>query len=323
MTAKTKQKFILLFTLFIVLAVYLWFYTLNTGTAIISTNLTNYKVTTSYKKFRCNKNPCKIEHRTGTWSFFIQKDGFSPVTKRLVIKRWKKVSFKTKLIKIVKLEISNVIPTNPNESPKKAIPVSLNINELVKPVWNQSQSKLVYLGTDDRLKIWSSEGIKPITIIHNLKSPLDLIWSRNKGNIVGLTDQSIFLINIKQGSRYKLNFDFTPKNPLFSPDGSYVLINDKANRILRIDFTSQRVTQLKKSADLKASAWLNKNLLLIAGKDNNNKRLLIETLNPIENTTEVITSKWDFSVDRIIFDSRNNTAYLRSGDKSIWYKMEF
>ncbi len=319
----TKIKNTLVFSLSILLAtgVYIWFYPMNKGTLNITTNVSEYIITTREKTIQCQKNPCLIPLKSGIHKLTLNKDDYFEQAQSTIIRRGKQEKLIITLKKIPSLKISTETPPNINKISQK-LPNKLNNKQIQSPTWDQDEKQIAYIDrNDDKLKIWKNNNSKIIASLKNISKNFKLYWSPNQMYLFGVDNNAIYFIDILKATRKKSILNLSPQNSKWSLDNNYLLLNNKNNKLYKINISGNEILSLEVEINLENSKWKEYNNLVYYANNIETNSSTIALFNTITQTNEMIMSKTEFSIDKI--STNNDIIYFHNPSLSTWYKLDF
>lgn len=320
-----RAKSILIFIVMVLLigGVYFWFYPLNKGKMEIMTGHSDYSIDVRGESIECPQDPCIVTLETGDHILTIQKDTYYSETIIINIKRGETIKTSVELRKIPTLTVSQIIPKDSRKKSLKELPEELKNLSILAPTWDQTEKKLVFLNlNDNKLKIWEeNKDLKVITTLKNIGEGFELYWSPNQIYLFGNIKEDIYFINTSKASRKKQVLDFTPQNIIWSLGSDYLLVNDEANNLYKIDFAQESLEPLPKILNLSNAVWESKDSLIFFSYNEDENKTTIENYNLLSQETEEIITKFNFPLSEIALDA-NNIIYFYNSDEKTWYYLE-
>lgn len=301
--------------------VIIWFTVLNKGTAIITTELTNYSITIRGKITLCEVDPCSIELPKGTYQIIFEKEGYNKNTTNITIKRGTKTPVVLMPKKIIKLKLKKSNTTE-KRNPKIQFPSDINPNNIISSVWNKERDSFLYLdSSDSRLKITKNGEESLITSLKNISPPFDLYLSDDSSKIIGNQGQDLYFIETKEGKRKKIVLNFTPSAITIAPTGDYILLNtDSELNLINWNDTNQ-LNNLQTSLNLNNSVWINSDELVTYEINKNNNKTIIWSFYPKTKTRINLTEKFHFPVSEIKYDQEVNKISIFNSEEKKWYEV--
>ena len=324
MTNKTQNILIFLLMTVLIGLVIVWFYVLNEGKLIVNAGVDNYTINVNNQLTSCPKDPCEIELKVGSYQVKFIKEGYIEASSQTTIVRGKTSAVKfeaKKKMEIIPIEAPIGAPIGAPMDP----PDDLNKDNIIGSIWNFKNDRFLFLdSSDSRLKIREPDGkITLITTLKNIFAPIDFYWSSDDKYILASNKSDIYFIEIELGSRKKQVLNFEPTQISWSPASDFVLFNDENRFLYKIDWENQENVQKSDvELDLGISAWIDDTTLLTYKTDTEKNQTEIWTYDPIDLTKESLAQKFDFPIDKITYDSSQNTAYLHHEREDTWYEMK-
>jgi hypothetical protein len=322
MTNKTQNILILAITAFMIVLVIVWFTVLNKGTVAITTGVTDYSVTINNVVIPCETDPCSIKSKIGTYGLIFNKEGYNSVSAKVEVARWKVTDVALKPKKKVEVMPSVVVPKT-EEDILPVLPADLNAENTMYPVWH-ADGRIIFIDkSDERLKIRNTDGkIRPVTIFKNITPPvMDFYWSGDGARVIGSQVGDLYFVDVEQGSRKKQILEFVPANITWSPKSDFILVDDGADNVYKIDWNNREPAKLESGFKLSQSKWIDDTTLLIYSIDIKNNKTSVWTLDPSSGITETLVEKYDFPVSEMVYDKEAGKAYLRNSKESAWYEI--
>jgi hypothetical protein len=221
--------------------------------------------------------------------------------------------------KISSLEESSDYQTTP-QKPTPQLPKGIESG-----IWNKSNTKVIFLDkTDEKVKIYKKTGkVSTITVLTDIRSPLFFYWSNSEKEVIGITEKSLYLIGIENGSRKKENLSFYPSAVTWSPDDNIILLNDSNLNLYQKEKIGYNITTtVKYKIDLTQSHWVDKNRIISFEINEEKGKTTIFTYNIKEKKREIVTEKYAFPVSELRFDTEKQTAYLYHSTQKKWYEIK-
>jgi hypothetical protein len=319
-----KTQNILIFTLMAVLItlVVVWFYVLNEGKLIVTAGVTDYIVYANNFQTTCHQDPCEIKLKIGRYGVRFEKDGFNTASSQITITRGKTsaVKFEAKKKMEIKASIGPSIEPSIENIPKK-----INKEDIIASKWNAENSRFLFLDKNDgRLKIMEPGGeIKLITTLKNIPPPINFYWSPSEKYILAGKKNEVYFIDVDTGSRKKQVLDFIPAWIAWSKTDDFLLMNDENNSMYKIYWANPENTEkLDIALNLGKSVWINDTTLIVYEIDAEKNQTEIWTYDLANMTRENLITKFDFPINKIIYNPEQNTAYFYNERESGWYEMK-
>ena len=321
MTNKTQNILILVITLLVLGVVILWFFVLNRGTVAVTAGLSDYSITINNITTSCPADPCLAKVKIGTYELKFEKEGYNPVSAKVDIARWKTSAVTLQPKKKVEIVPSAIIPKT--EAANPAIPADLNADNIISPVWS-ADGRLLFLDrSDERLKIRNTDGkIKLVTVLKQITPPINFYWSADSARIIGSQKGDLYFMDVDQGSRKKQVLEFAPSDIVWSPKSDFILVDDGSGAVYKIDWENrENPKKLEADPRLSQSEWIDDSTLLVYSIDTENNKTTIWTYNPSSEIREDLVEKFDFVIDKMVYDKEAQKAYLRNPRESGWYEI--
>lgn len=321
MSRRLKKIMVLLVTLLLAGGVYAWFYPLNKGALIITTDLPPYTIEEDERQTLCEQDPCEIILKSGLHHLRIRKEGYLAETLNVSVKRWQAEEASVELKKIPTLEPVETVPVETDK--KQGLPTTLEGQALLAPTWGPSGQQLAYWSLkDERLKIWSEEDTRPVAALQNMEKDLEWHWSPNEKNLFGVMKTDLYFINIEKASRKKITAPFIPQHLTWSPDNNYLLANDTKNDLYKISGTERVITSLEKRLDLTKAVWEGTEALVYFTYNEEADETSILKFNPLKQETKTILKKTDFPIEKIL-EGKDKMIYLYNPADETWYQLTY
>jgi hypothetical protein len=322
---KTRSKNILVFCAALVLAaaVYIWFYPLNKGVLIISSDAVPYLVTAGDMSFECAETPCRLSLKTGFYNLEIKKDKYLTETSPVNILRGKTTEISADLRKNPVLAVSAAIPPDEN-TPQKSLPEKVQSMSPANASWNVAENMLAFIDkTDNKLKILDENGtIKTVTPLNNMAESFRLYWSPDNKYLFGAEKNDIYFIDIENVARKKMSIGFAPVNIKWFPAGSYLLVNDDENGLYKIDIAKKTIEPIAVTLPLANAVWEKEGRLIFFTYDSSAKKTEIKSFDLNAGQENEILAQNNFSASKIRSDKDGNIYFYNSEEKT-WYNLDY
>lgn len=319
MANRIKSIFIFIITILLSAGVYIWFYPMNNGKLIVTTDQNQYSIIAGGKSIPCDSDPCEITLKSDIYNIKVQKNNYLPETIKVRIQRGRTSEISVKLKKNPTL---NPVSEAPEEKELRGLPEKLKGMSATTATWDLNEEKLIFLD-NNKLKIWEENGdLKTITTLRNIGDGLNLYWAPNENNVLGNIRDETYFINIDKASRTKQILKFIPKNITWSPGGKYLLANNTDNKLYKIDFSEKSVKPMETTLDLNNAVWNTDNSLIYFNYDQKENQTTISYFDVLSVKKTEILIKNDFLIEKIVADN-NNIVYIYSPDLESWNQLDF
>jgi hypothetical protein len=323
MTNKTQNILIFAVMAILITLVVVWFYLLNEGKLIVTTGVNDYVIYANNLQTICPKDPCEIKLKIGRYDVRFEKDGFNTASSQITITRGEITAVKFEAKKKMEIEKSSGLPSDVKPAP--SIPKELNEKDIIASKWNAENSRFLFLDKNDgRLKIMEPGGeIKLITTLKNIPPPINFYWSPGEKYILAGKESGLYFIDVNTGSRKKQVLDFIPEEIIWSKTDDFLLANGESNSLYKIYWANPENTEkLDIALSLGKSVWINDTTLMTYDTDVKNNQTEIWTYDLANMTRESLAAKFDFPINKIIYNPEQNTAYFYNERESGWYEMK-
>lgn len=319
MGSKQKNIIIVIITLALISLVYIWFYPLNNGILSVITEMDNYELQINNESTICEKDPCNIKLKSGSYTVHFTKKEHYSITKTIIINRNKITGLKLNPKKIIVFKKTNIVPESYSKPLSKP---QIKEDDILASIWNKDRNKLLFLSkVDDYLQIYQKGGEnKVITILKNLKEP-SLYWSNDEEKIIGIDEDGIYFIETLSGKRKKKEINIEVTNIIWPEQSDYLLLNNKQNDVFKILWSNKDETiKITDNINLNQSIWINDDEILYfnINKEINRSTIFVYDFEN-EIKTELITK--NIIVDRVKYDHEKGLGYFYCPKENEWYEI--
>lgn len=322
---KTRFKNILVFCamLFLAAAVYVWFYPLNKGALIISSEAVPYSVIGGDISYKCAENPCTISLKPGFYNLEIEKDKYLTVAVQVNIARGKTAEISADMRKNPTLSPGAAMPTEENNEQKNP-PAAVRALPYANASWSADGNMLAFIDkTDDKLKIFDENGnIKTVTPLKGMGPDFKLYWSSDNKYLFGAERNDIYFIDIQNAARKKMYIGFSPMNIKCFPANPYLLANDDENGLYKINIAGKTIEPIAATLLLANSAWEKDGRLIFFTYDSPAQKTSIKSFDINTGQEYEILAQNNFSASKIASDKDGNIYFYNSIDKT-WYNLDY
>jgi dipeptidyl aminopeptidase/acylaminoacyl peptidase len=320
MTNKTQNILILLTMAVLIGLIVVWFYVLNKGELIINTGVDDYRIYAETEEMICPQDPCTLKLKIGTHQIRFEKEGYNTITSVTTILRGKTSALQIEARKKMEIKPSSFLPAEYTPEPSVS-----DADNIIAYSWNTKRDRLLFLDSgDDRLKIREPDGkITLITALKNILPPMAFYWSPDEKRILASQKADLYFIEIDMGSRKKQVLDFTPTGITWSPASDFIALNDEKHSLYKIEWeNTEDVKKMDVELGLEKSAWISDTTLLAYTMDEKINQTEIWSFDLTDLTKEILAKKFDFLIDKMIYDPDKNTVYFRHEREGTWHEMQ-
>lgn len=266
MSFRSEKILVLFITLLISAGVLVWSFFLHFGKISIEANQPFEIQGIGKQTITCLASPCLIKVPTGVFNASFKAKDFREIQGTVEIQR-----FQTTSVKLT-FEYQPILKKLNQSFLKEQLPLPSSLQAQIAPTWNFEKTKVAYLKTDNfnfELWIWDKNTKKTtkITNFYNFIQPV-LFWDQINQFILVQNQADFYLVDLLQKQKQKL-FNLENKTPpLFSPNSTQILFNQK-QALSFYNLETKISTPLNLKTDSNQLIWKDENSLIYTVIQNN------------------------------------------------------